>query len=241
MDLKFVLEQNLKAITRKFASYVDCVRTCIEEKGVTPEALSSFLMSLSAFSSSYKGEKLALMSERKSELKQANTIIDIFDLLITEYSSFLNYDIFQDLLAKYKIKEEDREELKYHEHLKEYIEKHKVSEFVKINPLLKDKVGFKELTLKYDIKYTSTLAKVVELKKFIAEIMDLNPSALHIVDIEEGCVVVTFLIPASVADAIFTPDTVFTPQQRRELGEASVLWLKCNGLTFDFRKGKPGM
>lgn len=82
MDLKFILELNLRDIIRKYGSYVDCVRTSIEEKGVTPEALGSYLMSLSAFSSSYEGQKLALMSERKCELERANTIISIFNLLI---------------------------------------------------------------------------------------------------------------------------------------------------------------
>lgn len=124
--------------------------------------------------------------------------------------------------------------MSYHEHLKEYIEKHKVSEFVKVNPLLKEKVGFKELTLKYDIEYTSKLAKVDELKKFLAIIMGLHPSALHIVDIKEGCVVVTFLISASVADTIFIPGIAFTPQQEDELETASVLWMKCNGYTLNF-------
>ncbi len=46
----------------------------------------------------------------------------------------------------------------------------------------------------------------------------------------------TFLIPASVADAIFTPDTTFTSQQKDELRAASILWLKCNGYTFHFGK-----
>ncbi len=77
------------------------------------------------------------------------------------------------------------------------------------NPLLKPKNGSKELIQKYDIETTCSLAKVDGLKKLIAEIMNLNPLALELVDVKDGCVVVTFLIPASVADTIFTPDTVF--------------------------------
>ncbi len=130
---------------------------------------------------------------------------------------------------------EDQEVLRYQEHLNAYIKKYKISEFVQINPLLKQKNGSKELILKYDIETTCTLAKVSELTKLIAEI---NPSALELVDIEDGCVIVTFLIPASVADAVFTPNTVFTPQQEDELRAAKVLWLKCNGYTFDFKEAK---
>ncbi len=233
MDLRFILRRNLKDITKKYAFYVDCLRTVLEEKGVTAEALHSYLLSVSAFSSSCSGHRLALVSDNKHELEKAETVRDIFDFLTTECASFLNCEIFQDIMEKYNINE-DRKELKYHEHLKAYIKKHTVSEFVKINPLLKPKKGCKKLTLKYDIDSTCKLAKVQELKNCIAEILELNPSALHIIDIEDGCVLVTFAIPASVADIIFTPDTVFTSQQENALRDASVQWLECNGNTFHF-------
>ncbi len=238
MDLKFILDENLDEIITKFASYVYCLRTSIEAKGVTPEDLCSYLLSLSAFNNSYEGEMLTLMSDRKLELKKKNSITEIFDFLTTECTSFLNYDIFQKILENYNNIGKDQERLKYHDHLKAYIEKHKITEFVKINPLLKSKNGSKKFTLKFDIKNTCKLAKIFELKQFIAKILKLHPSALELVDIEDGCVVVTFLIPASVADAIFTPDTVFTSQQADELRESSVLWLKCNGHTFDFTEAK---
>ena len=234
MDLEFILEKNLKEIIRKYASYVDCLCSIIEEKGVSPKSLRLFLLSLPVSTRSYQGQKLTLLSDKKDELEEAKTITDIFIFLTTEWASFLNYDIFQDIIKNYNISE-DQERLKYPEHLKAYIEKHKISEFVKINPLLKQMTGSKELVLKCDIENTCRLAKLVELKKVVAEILDINPSTLHIVDIKDGCIVVTFLLPASVANAIFTPDTVFTPQQKDELRAASVLWLECNGYTLNIK------
>ena len=239
-DVRMHLEINLDEIITKYASYVACLRSIIEEKGVSPEELCSYLLSLSAFSKSFKGQKLALMSDMKSELNKKNDkIIDIFDFLTTEYASFLNYDIFQKILEHYNISEDQDPKLKYRDHLKAYIEKHKISEFLRINPWLeKQKKGSKEVSLKYDIENTSSLARVDELKKIIAKIMKLDPATLHIVDIEDGCAIMTFLIPASVADAIFTPGIVFTSQQEDEFRAASVLWFKCNGCTFHFGDGK---
>ena len=46
----------------------------------------------------------------------------------------------------------------------------------------------------------------------------------------------TLLIPASIADVIFTSETVFTPEQERGFQAASVLWFECNGYKFDFRE-----
>ena len=176
------------------------------------------------------------MSDRKADLKKCDTINDIFDFLTTECASFLNYEILQDILEFYEIPE-DQERLQYPKHLKAYIEKHKVSEFVKINPMLKKHVnGSKELMLKFDIDTTCKLAKVVELKKFVAKTLDLQPSTLHLIDIKEGCVVVTFTVPASVADAIFTSNKVLTMQQEDELRAASVLWLKCNDFFFNLEE-----
>ncbi len=235
MDLKFILKKNLKEIITTYATYVDTVRVLVEKIGVSPEELRSYLLSLPATSKSSRGQELTLLSDKETELKRCDTIIEIFNYLKTKCASFLTYDIFQCTLKYYNISE-DQERLRYPEHLNAYIEKHKISEFASINPLLKHKKGSKELTLKFDIKNTCKLAQVDELKNVIAEIMDLNPSALELVDIEDGCVIVTFLIPASVADAIFTANTVFTSQQEDELRAASVLWLKCNGYTFHFGK-----
>ena len=178
------------------------------------------------------------MSEKKSELLKAETISDIFCFLTTECASFLNYEIFQNIHEHYSIGAE-QEKLKYPQHLEAYVEKHKISEIAKIIPKLPmPKHGCQELIVKCNIKNTSKLAKVFDLKKSVARILGLLPSALEIYDIKDGCVIVTFLIPASVADALFTPDIVFTPQQKDELQAASILWMECNDHHFQFNESQ---
>ena len=236
LNLEFILEQNLKDIIKKYAFYVGAVRRIIEEKGVTPEDLRECVLNLSTLSEVSKGEKLIPMADKEVELEKRKTIIEIFNFLTTKCASFLNYEIFEDILDYYKIRD-NNERLKYPEHFKTYIEKHKISEFVKINPMLKKHVnGSKDLALKFDIENTCKLARVIELKKIVARVLKLHPSTLYLVDINDGCVVVTFHIPASVADAIFTSNTALTIQQEEELQAASVLWLKCNGHTFKFEE-----
>ena len=237
MDLEYILETNLEEIIVKFAGYVDCLRAAVKEKGVLAEDLRSYLLSLPAFRKGYKGQKLTLLYDKETELKKCDSVTDIFNFLKTKCASFLNYELFKHILKYYKISE-DTEEFNYPEHLKAYVEKHKISEFAKINPLLKPKDGSKELILKYDIETTCRLAEISNLKMIIAKMFGLLPSALEIADIEDGCVIVTLHIPASIANAIFTPNTVFTPQQEEELRAAAVLWIKCNGHTYHFGKGK---
>ncbi len=53
MDLEYILQNNLDDdIITVYASYVDCIRTLVKEKGVSPEDLRSYLLTLSASSKS---------------------------------------------------------------------------------------------------------------------------------------------------------------------------------------------
>lgn len=234
-ELERVLHRQLQDIVTKYAVYVDCLRVAVVEKKVTVNDLVSYLLSLPATSLSRNGQNLTLLFNRETELKKRNTITEIFNILTTKCASFLNYGIFQFILKHYEINDAS-EELQYPKHLKAYINRHKVSEFAKINPLLKPKNGSKELIVKFDIETTCRLAKITDLRTCIANIMEISSLALEIIDIQEGCVVVCFFIPAHIADALFTPNTEFTTQQEEEFRAASVLWLKCNGCTFHFQR-----
>ena len=112
----------------------------------------------------------------------------------------MDYDIFQILVDKYKIADE-QEELKYPEYLKAYINKHNISEFIEINPQLKELLDSSEiLNLKFDIQLlTSKLSRIKKLKSTVAEILGVKSRVLRLIDIEEGLVDAKFHIPAPIA------------------------------------------
>ena len=225
-------------IQKKYASYVDCVCTIIENKGVTAKKLSAFLLTLPASTSISDDQKFKKMSDLKDDLKGAQTVADVFFILNSKYASFLDYEIFEDMLENYGCNETN-EKLKYPVHLKGYLEKHKIEEFVRINPKLeKLNETSKKINIKFGIKKTCSLDSLKRLKEAIANILELKASTLRLLSIKKGCVQVTLLIPSSIADAIFTRDTVFTSEKEREFRAASVLWLECNSCKFDFTKQK---
>ena len=194
--------------------------------------LCSDLMNLTAFNHTRK--KRSLLSSHRTELHNATELNGIFDLIAIEYSSFLNYDVFRWIVDRHHL-DNGQEEFQYPQHLKAYLNSHKISEFVEINPLLK---GFsdasKEMVLKVDIKLTSELAKLERLRAVVAKILRLKPAALRLLDVEEGCVVVTFLISSPVAEIIFSKHSVLTVEQVEEFRALNVLWLECNDRTFSF-------
>ena len=138
------------------------------------------------------------------------------------------------IAQRYRLNE-GQEEFKYPEHLKEYINTHEISDFVKSNPsLLKHTDASKEVILVFDIKPTCKLAKVKELLHVVADRMNWKPCAIRILTIDRGSIIVTLLIPASIADTIFVSDDIFTVSEKEDLLELNVLWLKCNGYAYYF-------
>lgn len=231
----FILKENLQAIISKYASYVHRLCKLIEAKGESPESLRLHILSLSFHTTDEKRQSLAPMSKKRTELEKCKTVNEIFTLLATECASFLNYEIFQEIQTHYKIGE-DEEELKYADHLKAYIEKHKISEIAKVIPQLEDEPkDCTKMILKFDVELTCKFAHIVNLKQTVAKILKIHPSALQIVGVQPGSVIVTFIIPTHIADTILKR---LSSQQENELRTASVIWLKYNGNTFHFRKKK---
>ena len=210
----------------------------ITKQNVSAKDVSIFLMSLTAFN--HDKQQDVLLSG--SNLKDAHDIGDIFIILLEEYASFMNYEIFQTMQERYVI-DEGQEALKYPVHLKEYVEKHKITEFVEIKGGLrviheKSSGTSQKMTLKIDIKETCKLARLTDLKFEIAKILDITLLGLQLLDVEKGCVVVTLLVVNSIVNAIFTGEKkeILTQEQMEMFQNLSVQWLKCKEYEWNFMK-----
>ena len=132
--------------------------------------------------------------------------------------------------------------MKYPEHLNAYIKRHKVSEFIEVNPLLKEYTAAtsRELVLKIDIESTSRLAVLANLKAAVAKVLGLKPATLRLLDIKEGCVAATYLIPTPVAKLVFSERTVLTDKQKKQLQALPALRMECNNcVLFDWTEKTP--
>ncbi len=231
-DLQQQLETNLEEIVTHFANYTDSVQVSLQEMNVSVKTLRTFLLGLPAFIERCDDQRLNLLASKRKQFEEASDLCDIFIILKTECSSFLNYRIFERLIKKFNIDRNDT--LMYPEKLKEYVEKHKISEFNEIQPYLCDLTDdTKELILVLDIKSTCTLARLTDLGKAVAKIMGLKQSALRIHSIMECCIIVTFLIPAAIANHIFCRNDVLNHHQVKQLKGLLIKKLECNGFTFD--------
>lgn len=235
VDLEQKLDKYLQQIADRYASFVNCTRVLIKEKGVTVTDLCAFLMNVRAFSLEEK--KSVLLLEYGEELRKAKTIEDIFYILSKKYASFMDYEIFQLMLNEYGIDKCQDEKLNYPKHLEEYINKHKLSEFIHIQSQLQKHTDIddsEKVILFMNIESTSPLNRIVDLKKSVCKILGLNISALRILNIEKGSIIVTFLITTQLADLIFTIDKKFSSKDIEEFQALSVTKLECNGKVFKF-------
>ena len=176
-------------------------------------------------------ERYKLLTAMKTKLRQAKSIHDIVISLQEDCATFLHHDVFHSIQKQYKIAVS--EELNYPEHFKAYINKHKLSEFVAINPkLAKFPATSEKLVLKFNIPHTSRVAKVIDLKVAIAKILHLKPSALELVSADKGCVEVTFLVSSFVA--AFILKELSSKSKIEEFQALPVVWLNCGSHHFDF-------
>ena len=181
--LKMQLDQNLRNITVLYSSYVSCIRDSLEAKGVQVRKLIFHLGNLSAFN--HTEQKRMLLHSHEAELEKAVDLYDVFNLLVQEYSSFLNYEIFHHMVETYHL-DEGQEELQYPEHLRAYVNKHKLSEFSRIVPQLDDRHSDeKRLVLLFDIVVMSELARMRDIKRAISNILGIPKEALRILDIHD--------------------------------------------------------
>jgi hypothetical protein len=225
-DLQHILKLNRKKIITQYAHYVSSLCDYVVERGVSVERLRTFLLKLPAFTSDEEDQEYMLLSGVEEKLERADSIYKIFDVLGKECASFLNYDIYRSIQDKY-CSDIDCEDFKYPDQLKAYIDKHKIKEFFDINPQLeKDAKVSAKLVLKFDITVTAKIAKVVDLKSSLAALLKVNPSALRLFSIKEGCVIVTFLVPAFLTE-VFGASRPVSSSLKEELLGLSVLWMKC--------------
>ena len=215
MDLEHQLQNNSDKIQDQYASYVYNLCECLIHKGITVVQLRTRLSNL-------------LPAKINTQIQNADTPNKIFDI-VSKCASFFHYHIFQRLQDEFceASDSESKPQLKYSEHFKNFINLHKISEFLDMNPQLKIKyTGSEELVFKIDdIQMSDKLVKVVDLLHAIARILKVKPSELQLVNIEKGCVLVTFLSSAAVAETI--PELL--ADQKKEFQELSIIsiYIKC--------------
>ena len=220
MDLRHQLKLSRDKIITHYASYRYGVYQLIIEKGVSVRDFLLFFGGLPGC-----GEDMC----KFDSLPPEPHMCDVFKIIGNEFSSYLHYEVFQYVLNQYcNASEKDCEKFKYPEYLKVYIEQLNIKEFLEINPELEElSANSKRICLKMDIEETTKITNIKKLEVSVAAILGckLQPSDLRLIGIEEGCLILTYLIPEVVAVAIASKE--MTADEIKSLESLSIHWIKC--------------
>lgn len=240
MDLKHQLKIVRDRLVFRYASYVSCVCECVRNTGATAEQLRTFLLDLPAFSPEDSTQHCKLFPGSKIDYDVTDSVYTLFAVISLEYASYLSYDLFQVILDWYCSEGEcDSVKLKYPGYLKQYIEQHKILEFVEVHPELERCTGASKIVkVETGIKSTCSIARLVQLRNDIAALLDLEPYVLRLHRIDDSHMIVAYLIPTLVADAVFADGRKWL-ERRERFRSYSVRWLKCDDLELNFENEPP--
>jgi hypothetical protein len=216
-DLEFTLCENSNKIQKQYASYVYNLCECLKRQGITTTQLYTFV-------------QRQPLPGKIHGLKEAATLNDIFDLIGDQCASFFHYDVYQSIQDEF-CSDTENPNLKYSERFKAFINLHKISEFFSINPKLRLRYSAgSELALKVgNIQMSDKIVKAVDLKHTIAKTLKRMPSEIQLVTIEDGCVVMKFLVSTAIRSAL----TELSLDQKKDLQHLSILFLECGDYRLD--------
>ena len=228
-ELKAQLRDDVQKMKLLFASLVTDIRDSVKRIPVVEFAGS--ILALGAYEPAIGGRDRRLLDEHSEEIESAESVSKIFNIL-SAYWNYLDYDILVLIIEKYGTHGDDSDEKRlknYNEALQRFC-KRRIFEL----PLPESGNGTdkkqEKLYLKLDVREDTPTGQIYQMKRKVAEILQLNPATLQIYSVDEGCVQLIFLIPKFVARDIFP----LSDEQATALSkDVAVMRLECGHYVFE--------
>ena len=240
MDLKQQLQRSMRELVTQYASFVSRVCSSLIKNHVSPEILSSFLLDIPAFQSDERGRQrgLVLLSDVREQLENAVTIYNVIDTLSVEHASYLNCEIYQSIVGEFGTQMDHDKMNNYFLHRQDYIDRHKLLEYLELHPSRKGIDITNKLFLRLSFDMTMRISQLLDWRTSFGAVLGLWGTTFRMYGVEEGTdsVVIIFLVPVAIAKELF-PELKLTAQQIMELRALSVLSMRYCDFEFDLTAG----
>ena len=147
-----------------------------------------------------KKERKKIVREAKADLKQAESVDDIFDV-IGEHSDYLRYSLLKYVIDLYGSDELKKEMAGYESVMKMFRNETRLEIFSEVCDDVPEKVNgnFSEMVTKHDIHWaTATLEDVERILFEVCRELSLYDFTLNLVQVARGCVEVTWKVSKSL-------------------------------------------
>ena len=211
-DIIQKLSKNTDSIMKSFAKLFNNTCKSLTEQGIPTQQVARCALSIDAYESVSK--KKPLLSECTDELRNAETIDDLF-IILRPYMSFFNYELLECIIENIGSDENRRELGEYCTKFNEFCRRKVVEvpsrcfsqceESMHTCAIKHKRITFAVLVTKQDDHLTS-LSIVKRSQRKIANLLGLKSSTLHLHSIEPGSILLVFSVPNFIVDELFPLD-----------------------------------
>ncbi len=172
----------------------------IAENGVT---VRDFHQTLTIMPSSIKNENKHFIKSNYSLFKKAESIEDIF-LDLNLYLSYIDFSLLEHIIEQFGSDSLKQNMSNYAKDMRKFKTNTPISEALDHLPRNQDpSVGYSRLTVKFKFDaHTTTLEDLDTYRKRFASEFLLSQLALFLSGLQEGSLLVTWLVPAAVGEMI---------------------------------------
>ena len=227
-ELEEMLDEDVRKMTHEFGYLV--TKTCDSvERRISVRMFSASILALSAYEPAPEERDRALLDEHREEIKRATTISEIFNILCP-YWNYLNCELLEYIIKLYGTSEDAERLASYHEKLHRFCERRIFEVPMPGSGTSTGDSKQKKFSVKLNVREGTTCKELRQIKGRIAKILHVKMAVLIIVNVDPGCVQLTFLIPKFVAQEIFP----LSKQQTSALPrDASVIRMECGEYVFE--------
>ena len=220
------LQHETKELMVEFADLVSYTCASIKRRVSLPE-VALFLNQLESL---YQVTKCtpSLLADVMDEIWKAETMEMLFRLL-TKFWSWYNHFLLEKIIGRFG-DSEDQERLKKFTEKFTIYSKHRLVDVSAAGDCLKlgdgRGKGQVPLLLKIDVEWDAIpVSQLADIQRNIASILGVESHLLYLASVRHGCILMTFLVPASLAGSAFP----LSPSQKILFASAKVKRLRCGG------------
>ena len=226
-ELKIRLQIDSQKIMIRFQELVSATIESLIRRNVPQKKLFSHVMTLRAFDPVFKEPQVPLFRHRFEELKAANTIYDIFQVL-NDYFSFFNYQLIEHIIKALGAKKDKARLRKYKEDFIRYAERRIFECPPEFGPV--SDADHADIFVKVDSHYDDcTVGQIERFRHKLSEILQVfSQGSLRLCRVDKGCFQLRFQVPAFVQQEIFP----LSREQEEALAAESIIMLICGEYMF---------
>ena len=196
------VKRRVKQLEICFLDLIDCTYEILVEKGIDVHRLHAWLVSLDV---SRKHEHKEFIDSHLMNINQGVTFSNLWTRL-GNYCNFLNFDLLEHVVGKFGSEDLKHKMESYESDLQSFRKSTRLRDFIDCWPVRGQTPPVKELrefVAKVEYRWDNcTLEDLDMLEGVITRKFFLPKFALQVKEIKEGCIVITWLIPAPFIEAL---------------------------------------